>query len=136
MNRRGILCDGVQRRDFLRVGGAGVFGSFMTLPGLLQQQTLAAEHGRGIKDERSLIIVFLRGGLSTIDTFDMKPDAPSEFRGDFQPIDTNVAGIQVAVTVGLHRGKRAVCAVGLEGLVHRNGEALQCFVLATAGQHH
>jgi len=95
MNRRGILCDGVQRRDFLRVGGAGVFGSFMTLPGLLQQQTLAAEHGRGIKDERSLIIVFLRGGLSTIDTFDMKPDAPSEFRGDFQPIDTNVAGIQV-----------------------------------------
>jgi hypothetical protein len=95
MNPSGILCDGVQRRDFLRVGGAGVFGSFVTLPHLLKQQARAAEQGRSIVDQRSLIIVFLRGGLSTIDTFDLKPNAPSEFRGDFNPIDTNVAGIQI-----------------------------------------
>lgn len=67
----------------------------LTLPTLLQQQAMAAEQGTGQKDERSLIIVFLRGGLSTIDTFDMKPDAPSEFRGEFKPISTCVPGIHV-----------------------------------------
>ena len=93
--KRTLFCDGVQRRDFLRVGSAGVFGSMLTLPGLLQQQALAAEQGANVKDQRSLIIVFLRGGLSTIDTFDLKPDAPAEFRGEFNPIDSNVSGIQI-----------------------------------------
>ena len=43
----------------------------------------------------SLIFLFLHGGLSTIDTWDLKPDAPAEFRGEFKPIDTNVPGIQI-----------------------------------------
>ena len=96
MNRKGRFCDGIQRRSFLRAGGAGLFGTLWTLPGMLQQQAAAAEAGidRG-KDDRSVIVVFLRGGLSTIDTWDMKPNAPAEFRGDFDPIATNVAGIQI-----------------------------------------
>ncbi|MCH2570604.1 MAG: DUF1501 domain-containing protein [Planctomycetes bacterium] len=86
------FCDGIQRRDFLRMGSAGVFGTTYSLPEFLDQQTAARGN---TKNNRSLIIVFLRGGLSTIDTWDLKPDAPREFRGEFSPISTNVPGIQL-----------------------------------------
>jgi uncharacterized protein (DUF1501 family) len=76
------------RRDFVRVGAAGLFGSVYGLP-----QFLASADDT--KNDMSLIVVFLKGGLSTIDTWDLKPDAPAEFRGEFQPISTNVPGIQV-----------------------------------------
>ena len=101
MTRKGIFCDGIRRRDFVRVGSAGLLGTTWTLPHLLQQQALAFEQGVDrskedrSKEDRSLIVVFLRGGLSTIDTWDMKPNAPAEIRGDFNPISTNVAGIQI-----------------------------------------
>src|SRR6266496_945128 len=86
------FCDGLPRRDFLRLGTAGLFG--MTLPGLLAGRALAQQQGRSPRDV-SLIFLFLHGGLSTIDTWDMKPDAPAEFRGDFRPAATNVPGIQI-----------------------------------------
>ncbi|HYT91970.1 MAG TPA: DUF1501 domain-containing protein [Gemmataceae bacterium] len=88
------FCDGLQRRDFLRIGAAGIFGMGVTLPDLLQLQAHASTQGRATSD-LSLIFLFLHGGLSTIDTFDLKPDAPAEFRGEFRPIATNVPGIQV-----------------------------------------
>src|SRR5689334_22566380 len=94
MANRTPFCDNVDRRDFLRVGTAGLFGMGLALPGLLRMQARAAEEGRSTRDV-SLILVFLHGGLSTIDSWDLKPDAPAEFRGEFQPIDTNVPGIQV-----------------------------------------
>lgn len=87
-------CDGIQRRDMLRIGAAGLFGSGITLPQIFAGQAAAAEAGKPTKDI-SMIVLFLQGGLSTIDTWDMKPNAPSEFRGDFDPIDTNVPGIQL-----------------------------------------
>jgi hypothetical protein len=88
------FCDGIPRRDFLRVGTAGVFGAGFTLPGLLAQQARAAAKGKKTKDV-SLVFLFLHGGLSTMDTWDLKPNAPVEFRGDFKPIATNVTGIQI-----------------------------------------
>lgn len=90
------FCDGIARRDLLSVGSAALFGSSWTLPGLLQAQAAghAADRHSG-HDEVSLIIVFLRGGPSTIDMFDMKPDAPSEIRGEFSPISTSVPDIQI-----------------------------------------
>jgi uncharacterized protein (DUF1501 family) len=81
------FCDGLVRRDFLRVGAASVFGLGLDLPHLLA-------NGKTTKDI-SLIYLFLHGGLSTIDTLDLKPSAPVEFRGEFKPIATNVAGIQI-----------------------------------------
>src|SRR5262245_60924839 len=87
------FCDELARRDFLRLGMAGFFGSGLTLPALL-----AAEETRPgplSRKDISLIYVFLKGGLSTIDTFDLKPDAPAEFAGEFKPIATNVTGVQV-----------------------------------------
>lgn len=84
------FCDGLRRRDVLRIGAAGFFGAGLTLP-----QLLAAEaKGRGARDTGvSLIYVFLKGGLSTIDTWDMKPDAPNEIRGEFQPAATAIPGL-------------------------------------------
>src|SRR5882724_2195952 len=86
------FCDGVHRRDFLRLGTAGLFG--LTLPRLLELQARAAQTGNSPRDV-SLIFLFLHGGLSTIDTWDLKPDAPAEFRGEFRPAATNVNGIQI-----------------------------------------
>jgi uncharacterized protein (DUF1501 family) len=94
MSRNRVFCDGIARRDFLRLGTAGVFGMGLTLPALLAGQARAREQGRPARDV-SLIYLFLHGGLSTIDTLDLKPEAPAEFRGEFKPIATNVPGIQV-----------------------------------------
>ena len=100
MRRRRRHCDGLARRDFIRVGGAGLFGMGLTLPEMLAREASAASttestSGGSTKGDVSLIVVFLRGGMSTIDTFDMKPDAPKEIRGEFNQISTNVPGIQV-----------------------------------------
>jgi hypothetical protein len=78
----------LSRRNFLRVGAAGA----LTLPMLLKQQALAGgKHSRA----RSVLLVYLGGGLSHHDSFDLKPEAPAEVRSIYKPIDTNVPGIQV-----------------------------------------
>lgn len=92
MNAKKPFCDRIRRRDMLRIGTAGAFGLGVSLPQLFQNQAFAASQS---KNDVSLIIVFLQGGISTIDTWDMKPDAPAEFRGEFNPINTNVSGIQL-----------------------------------------
>lgn len=92
------FCDGMPRRACLRVGAAALFGTSFSLPGLLAARAQAAGQpaaGAGRSRDVSLIFLFLKGGLSTIDTFDLKPNAPAEFRGEFNPIDTNVPGIRV-----------------------------------------
>jgi hypothetical protein len=86
----GRFCDGLSRRAFLKIGGLAVGGlSLSTL--------LRAEQHVGIrKGHKSVIMVYLSGGLAHQDTFDLKPDAPREVRGDFKPIATRVPGIQVS----------------------------------------
>lgn len=90
MSHPSRFCDGHSRRDLLRMGAAAAFGLPLTLPRLLAAE--AKSHAPG---DVSFIFLFLHGGLSTIDTWDMKPEAASEFRGEFKPINTNVTGIQV-----------------------------------------
>ena len=91
--RKRSFCDGLKRRDFLRVGSAGAMGMNLFLPSLLQAEALGTLDKS--KKDVSFIFVFLKGGLSTIDTFDMKPDAPSEIRGPFATIPSNVPGTRV-----------------------------------------
>ena len=80
----------VSRRDVLRVGGLAFAG--LTLADVLRLRAAAPpDAGRG----KSVIMIWLRGGPSHIDSYDMKPDAPAEIRGEFKPIATNVPGIQV-----------------------------------------
>src|SRR5262249_59601236 len=83
-------CDGLSRRSFLQVGALAVGG--LTLPGLLQ-----AEARQGVrKGHKSVIMVYLSGGLAHQDTFDLKPSSPKEVRGEFNPIKSNVSGLQVS----------------------------------------
>lgn len=89
------FCDGVNRRDLLKVGCASTLTGMFSLPDLLASRARATESRDQSKDDVSLIVLFLKGGLSTIDTLDLKPDAPPEFRGEFNPINTNTVGTQL-----------------------------------------
>src|SRR4026207_2187796 len=99
--RGGNLCDGPTRRELLRVGSVGLFG--LNLANFFQWQKAQAasrlEGARGFNSAKSVILVFLRGGPSHIDIWDPKPDAPSNIRGEFKPINTNVPGIQLSETM-------------------------------------
>jgi uncharacterized protein (DUF1501 family) len=80
----------LSRRRFLQVGALGTFG--LNLPQLLEVEARAATPKTRIK---SCIFIYLYGGPSQLDTFDMKPDAPVEIRGEFKPIQTSVAGTHI-----------------------------------------
>ena len=84
-----LLCDGIHRRDFLRVGGLGLSG--LTLADLLRHDASAKEGQR----QKSVIYVVLGGGPSHIDMWDLKPHAPIEYRGPFQPTATKLPGVQI-----------------------------------------
>ncbi len=81
------------RRRFLKSIAVGACG--MSLPGLLRFESQARATGGTTGTPKSLIFLFLYGGPSQIDTFDMKPHAPEEFRGEFHPIQTSVPGLQI-----------------------------------------
>lgn len=83
-------CGGVSRRQLLQAGGAGLLG--MSLP-----KVQAAEEVSPVRPARakSVLFVFLYGGPSQLETFDMKPDAPSSIRGPFQPIASRTPGLRI-----------------------------------------
>ncbi len=96
--RRRRLCDGLPRREFLQIGalGLGAFGlGAFGLGGLALPQILRAEAAAGRRSHKSVIMIYLSGGPPHQDMFDLKPDAPAEVRGEFQPISTNVPGLQI-----------------------------------------
>ncbi|MBC8324140.1 MAG: DUF1501 domain-containing protein [Verrucomicrobia subdivision 3 bacterium] len=83
------FCDGVSRRSFLQIGG-------LTLGGLSLPQILQAEQNQGIKrGHKAIINIFLPGGPSHQDMWDLKPNAPKEIRGELNEISTNVPGIRI-----------------------------------------
>jgi hypothetical protein len=86
---------GMTRRELLQVGYSGLLG--LGLPSLFARHAWAAAGARGTRGQhpRSVIIVFLTGAPSHIDTFDLKPDAPAEVRGTFRPIATRAVGVQI-----------------------------------------
>ncbi len=86
------MCDGVTRRELMRVGGLSLFTG-VTLPRLLQaaESTSPRRPGRA----KSVILFNLLGGPSQMDMFDLKPQAPVEARGEFHPIETSVPGLQI-----------------------------------------
>jgi hypothetical protein len=88
------LCDGPHRRDFLRVGTLGALG--LSLPTLLRASAKTERGPDHFGQARRCILLFLTGGAPQLDTFDPKPDAPAEYRGDLRPIATAVPGVQVS----------------------------------------
>src|SRR5262249_51981391 len=93
------LCDGVTRREWLRIGGFTAFG-------LLLPEVLTAPHRCGTESRpaasaqrgkaKSCIVLFLMGGPPQHSTWDPKPDTPAEIRGQFKPIATNLPGLQIS----------------------------------------
>jgi hypothetical protein len=86
---QGRFCDGHSRRQFLKVGGLAIGG--LTLPQLLKAEAASGQ----FNSTKSIINIYLGGGPTHMDTFDLKPNAPKEFRGEFQPISTNAPGVEI-----------------------------------------
>lgn len=108
-------CDGMKRRDFIKVGVLG--GAGLTLANYL---SLAQAGEVKNSPAKAAIFINLPGGPSHLDSFDLKPNAPSEFRGTFNPIKTNASGVQICE----HLPKLAKCAdkfVILRGVTHTLG---------------
>src|SRR5438445_11683755 len=85
-------CDGVSRRSFLKAGGLALGGLALSDLLRLEAQGAVSPEGRG----KSVIMICLGGGPSHVDTYDMKPGAPAEVRGEFRPIKTNVPGMELS----------------------------------------
>ena len=90
LTQRSRNCEGMSRRALLQVGSLGLFG--LSLPKLLQAEQAQPAT---VRKDVSFILLWTNGGLSNIDTLDMKPDAPVEYRGEFKPIATNLPGLAV-----------------------------------------
>ena len=89
------FCDGLTRRNFLKIGA---FGAGLTLADMLR---LKAQANDSVPDRtapsrpKSAIMIYLPGGPTHLDMYDLKPDAPAEIRGEFRPIQTNCNGVQI-----------------------------------------
>ncbi|MBL8866071.1 MAG: DUF1501 domain-containing protein [Gemmataceae bacterium] len=92
-SRNGHFCDGVSRRNFLQIGA---FGAGLTLADAYRAQAATKSDGTRSKSMKSAIFIYLPGGPSHLDMYDLKPDAPKEIRGEFNPIKTNVPGVQIS----------------------------------------
>jgi hypothetical protein len=82
-------CDGVTRREILQAGALSLFGTLLSAP------VTALAANKPAPRAKSVVLFNLFGGPSHIDMFDLKPDAPVEIRGEFQPIDTSLPGVQI-----------------------------------------
>lgn len=87
-------CEGFHRRDFLKIGAAGLFG--LSLPDLLRLEAQAAAKPIAPRKADAVILVWLAGGPATIDMWDLKPDAPEGIRGQFTPISTSIGGLGIS----------------------------------------
>src|SRR5229473_9216 len=87
-------CEGFHRRDFLKLGTAGLLG--VSLADLLRLEAQSAAAAKSRRQAKSVIMVWLAGGPATIDMWDLKPEAPEGIRGTFKPIATNVKDIQIS----------------------------------------
>jgi hypothetical protein len=121
-NTPDALCDRISRRDWLQVGGLGMLG--LSLPGLLRAEDRGkpAPKRRASGRAKSCILIWLAGGPSQPDTWDMKADAPVEIRGEFKPIATTVPGIQMCEHLP-HVARQAQHATIIRSAHHQVGHA-------------
>src|SRR5262249_46466022 len=87
-------CDGLSRREFLQIGGLGAAG--LAVPNLFRARAHGATPAPGAGRAKSCILLFMGGGPPQMDTFDLKPDAPAEGRGEFPPTATSVPGTRIS----------------------------------------
>ena len=105
-DQTGAHCDGLSRRNFLQIGSLAMGG--MALPQLLRAEAAA---GSSAQRQKSVIMIYLPGGPSHTDMWDIKEGAPLEYRGEFNAINTNVAGARICEHLGKSVGESVVGAV-------------------------
>ena len=131
---RGVrLCDGITRRESLRIGGLGFTG--LMLPRLLKARETATRSGESFGRAKSCILVFNYGGPSHIETFDPKPDSPTEVRGEFKPAATTVPGVSISEHLP-RLGKLAKQYAIVRSVTHRDNDHAIGAYLALTGHHH
>ena len=118
----GGFCDRINRRSFLRIGTLATGAAAINLADLFR-----AEAGQSAARHKSVINIFLAGGPPHQDLWDLKPQAPSEIRGEFRPIDTNVPGIQICEVFPRIASLMDKCAI-IRSIVGSTGQhdAWQC----------
>src|SRR5262245_16801554 len=89
-----LCCDGLTRRETLKVGALSLLGGLVNLPNLMALEQGRAADGRKGK-ARSVLFLYLQGGPPTQDMFDLKPDAPAGIRSELRPIATSAPGVRV-----------------------------------------
>src|ERR1700676_5269655 len=103
MNGAARFCAGpMTRRAALKFGAIGLGGLGLGDIFRLQAEAAAASDNARLDNERSVIFLWLPGGPPHMEMYDLKPDAPSEYRGEFRPIHTNVPGMDVGELLPLH----------------------------------
>ncbi|MFO0905340.1 MAG: DUF1501 domain-containing protein [Pirellulales bacterium] len=118
LGQRRRMCDGVSRRGFLRAGFLGVAG--LTLADLLRSESQGSASPIG-RAKRSVILIWQHGGPSQLETFDMKPYAPAEYRGPYEPIESSLPGLQVSEKMPYH-AKIMHHTTVFRGFTHGNGD--------------
>jgi hypothetical protein len=132
------LCDGINRREILRVGGLAFTG--LMWPDLLRARAAAAGKARrpsqhGFGKARACILIFNYGGPSHLDIWDLKPDAPSEIRGEFKPAATRVPGMSISEHLPRLAGLADRYAI-IRSVTHRDNDHAIGAYLALTGHSH
>jgi hypothetical protein len=117
-NDRHRYCDGLTRRSFLHAGVLGLAG--LSLPDWLRAKARASEAGRATRDT-AVILIWLDGGPTHMEMYDMKPAAPAEYRGPLKTIQTNVSGVDVCELMPRHARIMDKLAV-VRSLAHTTGD--------------
>lgn len=112
------LCDGIPRRRMLQIGALGAFG--LSLSDLVRAEQSLPLHSAA-RSKKSVILIWMHGGPSQLDTFDMKPDAPREYRGAFKPIASNLPGLDVCELLPEHAKVMDKCTI-IRSFSHGNGD--------------
>jgi hypothetical protein len=126
------LCDGLTRRQWLHIGGLAAAG--LTMPGLLNAREKEASSVRRRGSARACIFLFMYGGPSQLDTWDPKPDAPVEIRGEIGSIPTRI-GVRVSELMPRTASLLQHCCVMRSLCTHDNAHASSGYMMHTGVQH-
>ena len=112
------FCDRQSRRRMLQIGALSAFG--LSLPKLLQAEQSGFTHPAA-RSRKSVILVWMHGGPSQLDMYDMKPQAPAEYRGPFRPIASSLPGLDVCELLPEHARIMQHCSI-IRSFSHGNGD--------------
>src|SRR2546426_1856460 len=116
------FCDGVSRRTFIKVGALGFAGlSLVDLLRIEAAQGAETAAAMRVNRKKSVILIWMHGGPTQLETYDPKPEAPSEYRGPYKAIETCVPGIQISDKLPLQARVMDKCTI-IRSFTHQDGD--------------